>query len=887
MIGRTIAQYKILEELGQGGMGVVYKARDLRLNRLAALKVLRPDRIASPNGKLRFVQEAQAASALNHPNIITIYDINTENGVEYIAMEFVEGQTLEEVIHAKQGLAFADTLKLAAQISGGLAAAHEAGIIHRDLKPGNIMVSPHGQVKILDFGLAKLVDRTQARSAPIDSETDATLTLVDPFRDAPLTEEGAIMGTLAYMSPEQAEGKKLDPRSDVFSFGSMLYEMTTGQRAFQGESKVSTLSAILRDEPKPLRQLASAAPPEMERIVARCMRKDPDRRFQHMSEARIALEDLRQESESGTLRITAQPAATAVAKRGNWLLPAGMVAAVIAVAGYWALRPAAPGQPLTVTPLTTYPGEERHASFSPDGNQVVFAWGDDEENSSIYVKLIGPGTPLRLTKQDENSYGPAWSPDGRSIAFLRSRNNKSEIILMPALGGQERKVGEVVGAKLIPGPMLVWSPEGKWLATVECKRGFTSCGLLLFSVETGEKRTLTSPPREILGDGSPAFSHDGRKLAFSRNVLTTVADLYELDLDNAYTPKGEPRRITFDNSWTPNPAWTPSGKEIIFSTGQWQILNLMRMRTDKANKPTRLASVGEGGGHPVISRDGRRLIYEKDNEDLNIWRADVSSARGNVPPVKLVSSTRGEHHPMYSPDGNKIAYSSNQSGSWEIWVCDSDGSNTSQLTSLGSFTRAPAWSPDGAWIAFDSRVDGQADIYVMGSQGGKPRKLTNNPANDLLPTWSSDGKVIYFTSYRGGRPQLWKMLAAGGDATQITKGGGFGGRSLDGKFLYYTKPGGDGLWRVPVDGGEEVLMNKTILSASNIAVGRQGVYYLINEKASHSIWFVDFATGQTKRIRAVEKLASWGISLSPDERWLLYTQQDQSGSDLMLVENFR
>jgi len=291
MIGRTILHYQILETLGRGGMGVVYKARDTHLDRFVAIKVLPPEKVADPERKLRFVQEAKAASALNHPNIIHLYDIAEADGVQFIAMEYVAGETIEQMI-GRKGLRLNAALKCAVQIADALAKAHSAGIIHRDLKPANIMVTENGLVKVLDFGLAKLAETAT-------SEFGETATVRAP--QGPNTEAGTIVGTTAYMAPEQAEGKKMDARSDIFSFGSVLYEMVTGRRAFHGDSKMSTLSAILKDEPRSVSSVTPEVPRDLERIISQCLRKDPERRFQHMDDLKVALLDLEEESNSGKL----------------------------------------------------------------------------------------------------------------------------------------------------------------------------------------------------------------------------------------------------------------------------------------------------------------------------------------------------------------------------------------------------------------------------------------------------------------------------------------------------------------------------------------------------------------------------------------------------------
>jgi Tol biopolymer transport system component len=352
-------------------------------------------------------------------------------------------------------------------------------------------------------------------------------------------------------------------------------------------------------------------------------------------------------------------------------------------------------------------------------------------------------------------------------------------------------------------------------------------------------------------------------------------------------PKAEPRRLTFTDGWVPMPAWTPDGREIIFSTGQWGSLSLWRIRTSGSSTPRRLAYVGEDGSAPAVSLQGHRMVYAKNLVRINIWRAAVSRS-GSTPssPVNFIISNRIENTPDFSPDDKRIAFASNRSGSWEIWVCTGDGLNAVQLTSFGGpFTRFPRWSPDGTRIVFDSRPEGNAEIYVISSQGGRPRRLTNSSANDVMPRWSSDGRSIYFMSNRGGDNQIWKMPADGGTATQVTKlGGSYAMESPDGEFLYYTRSGS--LWRVPSAGGEET---KILESASEFAVLDQGVYFMgwTSPVRAFGVLFFSFTTGKTEMVSRIEKGPHMGFSLSRDGRWALYSQVDQEDSDLMLVENFR
>jgi serine/threonine protein kinase len=424
VIGRTISHYSILEKLGEGGMGVVYKARDTHLDRLVAVKVLRAEKVADPERKQRFVKEAKAASSLNHPNIITIYDIGQAEGVDFISMECVNGKTLDQLI-PRRGMRLNEALKCAVQIADALARAHSAGIVHRDLKPGNIMVNEHGLVKVLDFGLAKLTEATPT------GEDDTTRTM------RPTTEEGKIVGTVAYMSPEQAEGKKVDARSDIFSFGSVLYEMVTGEKAFQGDTKASTLAAILKDNPRPASKLVDGLPREVERLISRCLRKEFNQRSQHMDDVKIALQELKEESDSGVLG-TAGAAGPNPRRRLHWVLSAA-AALVVATVGVWLVRSKkeVPETQLVAVPLTSYPGHESSPSFSPDGTQVAFAWdGEKQDNSDIYVKQIGVEPAYRLTNDPAIDYSPVWSPDGRLIAFLRELSaRKTAIMLIPQRGG--------------------------------------------------------------------------------------------------------------------------------------------------------------------------------------------------------------------------------------------------------------------------------------------------------------------------------------------------------------------------------------------------------------------------------------------------------------------
>ncbi len=900
LTGRTISHYQIIEKLGEGGMGVVYKARDTHLDRFVAIKVLPPEKVADAERKRRFVQEAKSASALNHPNIITIHDIASDNGLDFIAMEYVPGKALNQLI-ARKGLPLAEALKYAVQIADALAAAHAAGIIHRDLKPANVMVSGapkrSGLIKVLDFGLAKLTDKGDS------SDRGFTESLDD--EDTPASGQGTVVGTISYMSPEQAEGKKVDARSDIFSFGALLYEMVTGRRAFQGDSRLSTLSAVLREDPKPASQIVEGIPRELEHIIARCLRKNPERRSQTMADLKVALEELKEESDSG--RLSAAPARQQRHGRRLVWAAALLAAFTLGVVTLWLTR--SPGKPpeaaLNPVPLTTYPGYQSRPSFSPDGNQVAFAWnGEKQDNFDIYVKMIGTnGPPLRLTTDAARDYGPAWSPDGRFIAFLRVLpSGKSALILIPAIGGLERKIAEL----FTDNPPLppTWSPDGNWLAISQKDSETEPFALSLLSVDTGEKRRLTSPPKEFFSDFDPAFSPDGRSLAFSRSIdpqSPGLSDLYVLSLSDGWKPAGEPRQITFGSQGAEESAWTADGREIVYSVGSIVSRGLWRIsvfgHVAGRTEPQHLPYVGEDAFEPTISRSGHRLAYVNWLHHSSIWRMAAPSLEGKRlrslnQPTPLISSTRDDQGPQFSPDGQKIAFESIRSGSLEVWICDADGSNAVQLTSFGGpDVTTPRWSPDGRRIAFDSNAAGEFDIYVVGADGGKPQRMTTDPANDGNPSWSHDGRWIYFDSARAGAQQVWKISASGGEAVQITKDGGYAPlESPDGKFLYYTKALFSGsLWKIPIEGGEASKVLEGLDYYQNMAIVGSGLYFVPdrNTTGDSSIQFLSFATNKISNLATLEKSPVMGLTVSPDGKWIVYGLGQRSGSELMLVENFR
>ncbi len=891
MTGKVIAHYDVLEKLGEGGMGVVYKARDKRLNRFVALKLLPSDKLGDEDRIRRFTQEARTASALNHPNIITIHDIGSEAGFHYIVMEYLAGKTLDQLIPRK-GMRLAEVLKIGVQIADALAAAGNAGVIHRDVKPGNVMVSESGHVKVLDFGLSKLSELAA-------SPEQATATMALSEEERPRTREGTVVGTVAYMSPEQAQGKPLDPRTDIFSFGALLYEMTTGQRAFRGDNTMSTISAILRDNPKPAGQLSDDVPRDLDQIINRCLRKDPDRRFQHMADARVALLELKEEAESG--KVGAIAGAVRRPWWRPWILPACAVILLTVLGIGFRSRLRRPGDELAprTIPFTVYTGAQGAPAFSPDGNQIAFPWtGDQGEISHIYVKMIGTETPLRITSGGLSDTAPGWSPDGTAVALVRALpSDSSGIYQVSPLGGAERRIAEIARGLRT---RVNWSRDGKWLVASGREAPGKASRIFVISADTGEKRALSFG--RALDEESPALAPYARALVFNRLLSDLVTGLFVVDLDERLQPRGEPRQLhTATGSGTfLNAAWTPDSKEIVFSSsGQfWRVTAMGQAR------PRQVPISGQNANYPAIAPRGNRMAFQSGFIDVNIWSFPVTGLGKAGDAAQLIASTRTDvvRQNAFSPDGRRIAFESNRSGPMAVWLADVDGSKPNCVfgcAGSGFMGGSPAWSPDGKWIAFDSRKDGNPEVYVISAEGGAPRRMTTHPGDDLIPVWSHDGQWIYFESNRTGRFEIFKMPSGSGDhPIQITQHGGWAPQeSADGKFLYFTRSRASfqllfttdkqPLLRIPVEGGEEEQVVELVCDRS-WALAAQGVWFTWpTGPARTELRFFDTATRKVTTAAGVAKPAWTGVALSPDGRTLVYNQIDQQRTEINLVENFK
>jgi eukaryotic-like serine/threonine-protein kinase len=893
--GRTLSHYHLEEKIGQGGMGVVYRAFDTFLERTVALKILPPVFASDQDRMRRFLREAKAASALNHPNVATIHEVGEAEGVHFIAMEYVSGQTLSEYSD-KRRLEPGRIVDIGIQMAEALDEAHAKGIIHRDLKPANVMVTARGQVKVLDFGLAKLA---RPEREPGDSSIRS------------ITESGLVLGTVPYMSPEQVLGHQVDRRTDIFSLGTVLYELATGHAAFAGGTTTEVMDRILHGQPEEIARFNHKAPGEFERIVRKCLEKDRELRYQHASELCADLKRLKRDTELG------KPAAQiSKPKRSAYLLSGAalLLIAAIAAAGIWFLqsRRHDPEAPLVPVPVTASRGFVTGSEISPDGKQVAFAWYDETQLAMrgipflhIYVKQIGSDTARQLTDGQHRDLSPVWSPDGLSIAFVREWTpfpGKAAVMLIQANAGRERHVADLQDIARDAWHHLSWHPSGKWLAIAGTDTPGEPPALYLLSLETGEKRRLTSPVRgmgdlglQVGGDANPAFSPDGRKLAFSRWFASdAVSEIFVANLSARLEVEGEPKQLTFGDRMADGPAWMPDGKHLIFAFGsKAHHCGLWRVSVSGSDPPSPLPFLGASSAlDPSISLENHRLIYTVLSSDFNIWSSRIAAGRETPPePSRLIPSTKTQEMPRYSPDGKELLYVSYASGSSEIWISNSDGSNPLQLTRFGGpMPNYPRWSPDGKHITFSMASRAQVQIFLIPARGGQARQLTHSPGHKGAPSYSRDGRWIYFRWIRRNDDQIWKKPVEGGDPVQVTRFGGYlPQESMDGKYLFYLKSINmvrSSVWMLPLEGGEERRVLDDVL-LGNFDVKEHGIYYVGGPtKVESRLLYYNLSAGKTRVLQPIEGRFALGFTVSRDERWFLLTKGWWRESNLMLVENF-
>jgi eukaryotic-like serine/threonine-protein kinase len=728
MLGRQIGAYRILSFLGAGGMGEVYAAEDVRLHRKVALKVLPPAMARNPDRLQRFQREAQAVAALNHPNVVTLYGVDQADGIHFLTMELVEGKTLSELI-PRRGFPVLRFLKIAVPLADAVGAAHLRGIVHRDLKPANVIVGTDGQVKVLDFGLAKLI-RDEPSSPEAETET---------LTERDLTAQHHVLGTTPYMSPEQAEGQPLDTRSDIFSIGVMFYQMATGARPFRGDSAISIISSILKDSPPAPAEANPAVPRDLDRIIRRCLAKDPARRYQSAVDLRNDLEELQQQVESGEAFAVPRPGDRRRLTWGAVLIAAG---AIVVIAGYkvvWHPRQAAGLRAAHINPefskLTSRPGVEWFPSLSPDGKWLIYA-GAGTKGRQIYLQSVSGQTPLDLSSDptvDDDE--PAFSPDGERIAFRSSREGGG-IFVMGRTGEAAKRVTHL-------GFNPSWSPDGTQLAftteDVELypQNSVTQSELWSVTINTGETRRLSS------GDAAMAsWSPHNLRIAYTHRLGNpTQADVWTIPVTG-----GTPTPVISEKATDWNPVWSPDGKYLYFCSDRSGSMNLWRVPIDEASGKTRgepepITTPAPYLAHPSLSADGKHIVYTSALVTANIQKLTLDTSGGaRGEPSWVTTGSLRWSDPDPSPDGNWVVFYSLVQPQGHLYVVHPDGTAMRQLTGDSAIDRMPRWSPDGRWIACFSNRSGRLELWKIRPDGSDLQQLTEGEAGYLA--WSPDGSRI-------------------------------------------------------------------------------------------------------------------------------------------------
>lgn len=774
--GTRLGSYEIVALLGSGGMGEVYRARDTRLGRDVAIKVLPPEFSADRARVARFEREARSASALNHPNIITIHEIGVHDETTFIAMELVEGSTLRALLSSGP-LPLKRVLSVAAQIAAGLAKAHEAGIVHRDLKPENVMVRPDGIVKILDFGLAKAA----LFSAAEGSNTPTSSGIIT-------SHAGQVLGSVGYMSPEQASGHPLDYRSDQFVVGEILYEMLTGKRAFERASPAQTLAAIIEDEPVPIAELNARVPAPVRWVMERCLAKDPADRYASSSDLERDLANLRDRlSESSISQSGIAGVAPPVVRRRAWQSAALAVGGILlgAVATWWATQShRTPAEPLALAKFT-YSGHDSSPDASPDGARVAFASARDD-SQGIWIKQMATNSETQLTKGADAF--PRFSPDGSTILFVRREGEATSLYRISAVGGEPRRILTNVRE-------ADWSPDGKSICILRAAgEGKSGSALLVASAEGGEEKPLLHlEDFELL---HPRWSLDGQTIAVLRQTLSfTVRWGRAILLVNARSGQA-----------TPLDAPTGQGYAALTWEGAQTLLYTQGRDIDSVfwggATPTRLIRHHVPSGKvatvfwvPVSSYGLDRLasggfVFETANGQQSLLELPLPARESANPGGR--SLTRGEstdRQPRYSPDGRWLAFASNRSGNLDVWALERATGKVRQLTDHPADDWDPSFTPDGKLLWSSSR-GGRYEVWLAESDGSNPRKITSDGDGAENPTMGADGQVVIYDAGSSTTGGIWKRNLRTGDAAFLAaRRGQWPEASPDGKYALYMEPG--------------------------------------------------------------------------------------------------
>ena len=756
MIGTKLGHYEILAKIGEGGMGEVYRARDLTLGREVAIKVLPEHRLDSPDAAQRFEREAKAVAALSHPNILSLYEFGEHEGKTFAVTELLEGESLYDRLRSGS-MPLRRTIEVAGQVADGLAAAHERGIVHRDLKPANLFLTRDGRVKILDFGLAK--------AQPIPQFDSQAATMRDN------TAPGTVLGTARYMSPEQVRGAEADARSDIFSFGTVLWEMLSGRVAFERDSAVEIMSAILKEDPPELSAINESVPLAIDRIVRRCLEKAPERRFQSAHDLSFALRNALDSSSRGLPALEAAPAE----QRGH-LRTAAIAAFCLllgAVGGFWAssrLRAPQYPEPVKVTPLTQS-GADWSPDASPDGKTIAFVSARDGR-PRIWLRQMAGGIEVPLTQGIDIE--PSFAPDGSSVLFLRDEGTTYSAYRVPVIGGSERKVLDNVTE-------ATWSPDGKQLAYLrvsgEAVAPVMTVGIL--EVQSGAVRELRKFEARLVR--GLRWSPDGKwmLLVLGSVVQNAANEILIVDVES-----GETRWNRIQERQYSAPAWTPDSRSFLIAQSNTVLGDISStsgrvLRVDPFADRERtefwVQSVFAGAADFVRFDfiDANRMVF-----DEIIWQGTLTLAQYSPLGVgldgrEMTTGNSRDRQPTYSRDGRSVLFSSNRSGNADLWLLSLGSGEVRQLTDDPADDWDPAFSSDGRSIIWSSNRSGHLEIWIANVDGTGARQLSQDGVDAENPTQTPDGKWILYGSGNLERNGIWRMRSDGSEAARVIPGAYF------------------------------------------------------------------------------------------------------------------
>ena len=754
-----LGNYEIKSILGVGGMGEVYRARDSRLNRDVAIKVLRAESAVNPELRNRFEREARAVAALNHPNIVAVYDIGVEAGQQYIVSELIEGESLRSLLTGTPVPA-RKLLDIATQVADGLAAAHAAGIVHRDLKPENIILSKDGRVRILDFGLAR-----QSLAVTTSSGNSDLTSFPDPNATSEVTREGILMGTASYMSPEQATGKPVDFRTDQFSFGLILYELAAGKKAFDRPSAVETMAAIVREDTPPIE---AKLPAPLKWTIERCLAKEPEQSYVSTRDLFRDLRSLRDHFSEAYSTTTLSPIA-APRKRRPWLIPAVVGAACLLVGALlvFLLKPA--GQDIGKYRYTPFAPSAYNAVWSPDGKAVAYS-GKVEGVYQVFLRYLNSAVPVQLTHEAHDVEPVGWSSDRNHLIVVEdndsqqsSRERLQKLYAVPIVGGDLDFIMDI----------QCWtcslSPDGKTLVILSTPTKPGEMFGVSISDPLGSPLRAYSPApfatKDLYNGPQLTFSPDGKKILFFRAGDKSSEGAWLLPYPAGSNP---PRQIleklpTFQG--TPSFSWMPDSRHIVVSitTGQDSPAHLWFADT-QSNALTPITTGNTGERDPNVAPDGKSLLYAQPTRNLNV--VSVSLQDGSMKTV--ISTGREDSMAAWAAKADKFAFVTDRSGPWEIWVHSSDGSERPVVTAaefpdgLNKWFMNPTLSPDGSRLIF-TRIDnkGTALMWMISLSGGAPVQVTNvEPQTEWASSWSPDGSRVAYFGLNAGKSSLMTVKPA-------------------------------------------------------------------------------------------------------------------------------